>query len=134
MLSFACSQRNDQDVSTIENEKMVRLYYTYFNEHQWDKMAELYANQSEFKDPSLGTSTYTLTRTQITKKYADLNAMFPNIHDSIVQIYTSGNNQIIVEFISTGSSNDSTSFYLPICTIFGIQDGKITKDYTYYDN
>ena len=41
---------------------------------------------------------------------------------------------MIVEFISTGTAEDGSQFELPICTIFTIENGKITKDFTYYDN
>ncbi len=41
---------------------------------------------------------------------------------------------ITVESISTGTAADGSKFELPICTIFTIENGKITKDFTYYDN
>ncbi|WP_198412578.1 nuclear transport factor 2 family protein [Kaistella antarctica] len=52
----------------------------------------------------------------------------------MIQIYPSGNQHIIVEFISRGTAPDNTKFELPICTIFTIENGLITKDFTYYDN
>ncbi|WP_262892331.1 hypothetical protein ACN9ML_07985 [Dyadobacter endophyticus] len=41
---------------------------------------------------------------------------------------------MIVEFISTGTAPDKSKFTLPICTIFTIENGNITQDFTYYDN
>lgn len=60
--------------------------------------------------------------------------MFPDLKDEIKTIYVSGNNNVIVEFVSTGTAPDNSKFELPICTIFTIENGKITKDFTYYDN
>ena len=41
---------------------------------------------------------------------------------------------MIVEFVSTGTAPDGTKFELPIVSIFTIEEGMITKDWTYYDN
>jgi ketosteroid isomerase-like protein len=56
------------------------------------------------------------------------------LKDEVKAVYPSGENHIIVEFISTGTAPDNSKFELPICTIFTIENGKITKDFTYYDN
>jgi ketosteroid isomerase-like protein len=74
------------------------------------------------------------SRAQIVKEYSELQSMFPDVQDSVVAVYPSGKNKVIVEFVSKGTNPDKTKFELPICTIFTIENGKITKDYTYYDN
>lgn len=116
------------------NQALVEQYFTLFNAHEWTKMAELYSETPEFKDPSLGPGIIKQTRQQIAEKYAGLHAIFPDLHDEVIQVYPSGNSHIIVEFISKGTAADGSTFELPICTIFTIEDGKITKDFTYYDN
>ena len=121
-------------MATIENEKIVRQYYEHFNKHEWEKMADMYTEVSDFKDPSLGQGIVKQTRQQIIAKYSGLSEIFPDVKDEIVQIYPSGNNHMIVEFISTGTAPDGSKFELPICTIFTIENGLITKDFTYYDN
>ena len=63
-----------------------------------------------------------------------MNKIFPDLHDKVIQIYPSGENHIIVEFVSTGTAPDNSKFELPICTIFTIENGLITKDFTYFDN
>lgn len=115
-------------------EEVAKLLYTHFNNHDWQKMAALYADTAEFKDPSLGKGIVKQTHEQIAKKYAELNQMFPDIHDEIKNIYVSGDKNVIVEFVSTGTAPDKTKMELPICTIFTIENGLITKDFTYYDN
>lgn len=116
------------------NEKLVKQYFTYFNNHNWKKMAEMYSKNAEFKDPSLGQGIVTQTHQEIIKKYNELSEIFPDIKDEVVQTYPSGNNHIIVEFISSGTAPDNSKFELPICTIFTIENGKITQDFSYFDN
>lgn len=97
-------------------------------------MAALYAERASFKDPSLGIEPVTKTRTQIAKKYSEMGQMFPDIKDDVVAIHPSGNDIVTVEFVSSGTAPDGSVFKLPICTIFKIENGLITLDFTYYDN
>ena len=60
--------------------------------------------------------------------------MIPDVKDKVIQTYPSGDNHIIVEFVSSGTAPDNSKFELPICTIFTIENGLITKDFTYFDN
>ncbi|KAB7730422.1 nuclear transport factor 2 family protein [Rudanella paleaurantiibacter] len=132
---FSCDrQKLTTDSTATQNERLVQEYYAYFNKHDWANMAELYTEVADFKDPSLGEGIVKQTRQQTIKKYSELGVMFPDVKDEVVQIYSSGEKHVIVEFISSGTAPDSTKFTLPICTIFTIENGKITKDFTYYDN
>ena len=117
-----------------KNIDFINQYFEHFNNHDWDSMAEMYVETAEFKDPSLGPGIVKQTREQTIKKYSELNEVFPDLHDEVIQIYPSGDTHIIVEFVSTGTTPDSSKFELPICTIFTIESGKISKDFTYYDN
>ena len=121
-------------MDTSDNEKIVLQYFEHFNNHEWPKTANMYTEVSEFKDPSLGHGIVKQTRQQIIDKYTALNHIFPDLHDQIIQIYPSGNKHIIVEFVSSGTAEDNSKFELPICTIFTIENGLITKDYSYFDN
>lgn len=137
LIAFAltsCKQQPGGSTTTTDNEKLIQQYYDHFNRHNWKAMAALYSETAEFKDPSLGQRIVKQTRQQIMEKYAELQKTFPDIRDQVVQTYPSGPDKVIVEFISTGTAPDSTKFELPICTIFTIENGLITKDYTYYDN
>lgn len=132
ILLVSCS--NHQQNGQLENEKLIKKYYQLFNNHQWIEMAKMYAPISEFKDPSLGQGIVKQSREDIVIKYAGLQEMFPNVKDEIVQIYPSDDKHLVVEFISKGTAADGSTFELPICTIFTIENGLITKDFTYYDN
>ncbi|ULQ53416.1 nuclear transport factor 2 family protein [Flavihumibacter fluvii] len=117
-----------------EQEKFIRQYFELFNQHNWEKLSAMYADTAEFKDPSLGQGIVLQNREEFIKKYAALSQAFPDVKDSVVNIYPSGSNHVVVEFISTGTAPDHSRFELPICTVFTIEKGMITKDFTYYDN
>lgn len=126
---------NVQPASTTAspNKRLIENYYQIFNTHNWQKMADLYVETPELKDPVYGIKAVKMTKAEIVKKYTELHQLIPNIHDEIITLYEAGDN-VIVEFVSTGTLPDQTKFELPICTIFEIKAGKITKDLTYYDN
>lgn len=117
-----------------ENIALVSQYFEYFNNHNWEEMASMYIENAEFKDPSLGPGIVKQSHKEIIAKYAELNAIFPDLHDEVIQVYPSGEKCVIVEFVSSGTAPDNSKFELPICTIFTFENGKITKDYTYFDN
>lgn len=134
LIIVSCNNQKQQKMNSTENEKFVKTYFEHFNNHDWDKMANMYIEISEFKDPTLGQGIVKQTRKQIIEKYTELNKIFPDLHDKVIQTYPSGENHIIVEFVSSGTAPDNSKFELPICTIFKIENGKITKDFTYFDN
>jgi len=131
---IACNNPKTENMTTTDNEKIVQQYFEHFNNHDWTKMAAMYSENAEFKDPSLGQGIVKQTRQQIIDKYSELNKIFPDIQDKVIQTYPSGDKHIVVEFVSSGTAPDNSKFELPICTIFTIENGKITKDFSYFDN
>ena len=130
----SCTEDNDFSKQQEQNQKIVEQYFEHFNNHEWQKMAEMYVETAEFKDPSLGEGIVKMSRPKMIEKYAELNQIFPDLKDKVVQTYPSGEKNIIVEFVSSGTASDDSKFELPICTIFTIDNGKITKDFSYFDN
>lgn len=130
----SCNNKTPKSMENSENITLVKHYFDLFNKHQWKEMAALYTDTADFKDPSLGTGIVKQTHEQTIGKYTELSNTFPDVHDEIVQIYPAGDKHVIVEFISTGTAPDNSKFELPICTIFTIENGKISADFTYYDN
>lgn len=132
---ISCTNQNQlKPMDTTKNEELIKQYFEHFNKHEWKKMAAMYTETADFKDPSLGPGIVKQTRKQIEDKYAELNGIFPDLKDKVVQVYPSGDKHVIVEFVSTGTAPDGSKFELPICTIFTIENGLITKDFTYFDN
>jgi ketosteroid isomerase-like protein len=134
LLALMLSSCSAPQKAADTNKKLVLQYFEYFNKHNWKDMAAMYAGTAEFKDPSLGQGIVKQTRKQVIDKYTELQRLFPDLNDKIINIYPSGDQQIIVEFVSTGTAADQSKFSLPVCTIFHIEKGIITRDYTYYDN
>ena len=132
---IGCNNQTKEKTMTIStNEKLVKQYFEHFNNHEWIKMANMYAETTDFKDPSLGQGIVKQTRQQIVDKYSELHKVFPDLHDQVIQTYPSGDKHIIVELVSTGTAPDHSKFELPICVIFTIENGLITKDFSYFDN
>ncbi len=131
---ISCNNQKQKTISTTENEKLVKQYFEHFNNHDFVKMANMYAETTDFKDPSLGQGIVKQTRQQTIEKYTELAKIFPDLNDQVIQIYPSGDNTIIVEFVSSGTGPDKVKFKLPICTILTIEKDLITKDFTYFDN
>ena len=131
---IACNNEGKAPLQTNQNEKLIKQFFEHFNNHDFVKMASMYVEVAEFKDPTLGKGVVKQTREQTIKIYSELQKTFPNVKDSIKAIYLSGENHAVVEFISSGTAPDSSVLELPICTIFTIEKGFITKDFTYFDN
>jgi steroid delta-isomerase-like uncharacterized protein len=129
----SCNTGNEANEPASGNEKIVNQYFEHFNRHEWDKIAGLYADSVDIKDPALGVAMVKQSRQQVVARYKQLNGFLPDLSARVANMYNSGNN-IIVEFISSGSSPDGMKIELPICTIFSIDNGRITRDYSYYDN
>ncbi|MBN8681851.1 MAG: nuclear transport factor 2 family protein [Chitinophagales bacterium] len=137
LLAGACTQEEPKNPLLevqAKNEAVVRQLYQHFNAHDWAKMAALYSDNAEFLDPSLGTAPVRQSHADVVKKYSELNGVFPDIHDDVKAIYPSGDKHVIAEFVSSGTAPDGSKFYLPICTVFTIENGVIVRDNTYYDN
>ncbi|QQQ29083.1 nuclear transport factor 2 family protein [Chryseobacterium indoltheticum] len=137
LVTFAitdCKNLNKETIARSANEKLIEKYFEHFNNHEWTELANMYIETSLFKDPSLESGIVKQTRKQIIEKYSKLNQAFPDLQDKVVQAYPSGDKHIIVEFVSSGTAPDNSRFELPICVIFTIEDGLITKDYSYFDN
>lgn len=133
-LIIALSSCTNSSNQSAENQAIIKKLYEHFNKHEWQKMADLYVETTDFKDPSLGTEITKQTHQQTVQKYSEMEKMFPDIKDEVVQMYDSGNNVVVVEFVSTGTAPDGSKFKMPICSIYTIENGKIAKDFTYYDN
>lgn len=134
LLFAACAQQPQTGSIQKENIAVAEKLFEHFNKHEWSAMAALYADSALFLDPSLGTTPVFQSHRQITEKYTQLQSLFPDIRDNIQFIGASGNDRVIVEFVSTGTQPDGGKMFLPICTVLTLANGRIVKDFTYYDN
>ena len=136
MLLGACnsSVRMNNPTTTADYEAFFQEFFGHFNNHDWESMANMYTEVAEFKDPALGIGSFERSRAATIAHYTELSQLIPDVRDSVLQIYPSGDKNVIVEFISTGTAPDGTTFTLPLCAIMQIENGLITKDYVYYDN
>lgn len=134
IIFISCKNAKQNFTSHTENEQLVKTYFEHFNNHDWIKLANMYIETADFKDPTLGLGVIKQSRQQTINKYKELSKIFPNLHDQVIQTYFSEEKYITVEFVSSGTSADGAKFTLPICTIFTVENGLISKDFTYFDN
>lgn len=116
VLWVAVAACNTSHNPTTENEKIVRSMFDAFNRHDWKAMTEFYADTAAFLDPSLGTSYVKQSRSETIAKYAEMEKMFPDLHDEVVTLFLQGD-KVAVEFVSTGTI-EGQKFTLPISTVF----------------
>jgi len=133
LIGIGCTETASEKTDSANTRKIVDEYFAHFNQHEWSALANMYSDSSESKDPSLGADTEIQSREDIEGRYQQLSGILPDLKAQVLNVYPSGNNHIITEFISTGTGPDGQEFKLPICTIFEIRDGLIVKDYSYYD-
>lgn len=130
----ACKQPQNAETRSKNTETAAKVF-EHFNAHRWEEMAALYADSAEFLDPSYGMSLVKVNKSDLVKKYQELEGIFPNIRDSIVAIIPSADEKsVTVQFISLGTAPDGSKLELPICTVLFFENGSIVKDFTYYDN
>ena len=96
MIIMACqnaTQKNElNDKSSIDVKHIIKSYHELFNNHDWEKMAAMYSETPEMKDPAFGVKSIKISQSDIIKKYKELNMMIPDVHDSVISMYPSGDN------------------------------------------
>jgi predicted SnoaL-like aldol condensation-catalyzing enzyme len=130
----ACNGSITVKKDSKEKELIIKQYFDVFNAHNWAKLSLFYTDTASFKDPTLGLGIVKQTRAQFEAKYVALQKMIPDVKDSIVAMYSTNENTVVVEFISKGTAPDNSKMELPICTIFTFDKNLISKDFTYFDN
>lgn len=133
LINLSCDTNDPSQVVTANKEIVTKLF-EHFNNHDWKSMASLYIPNAEFKDPAYGIGIFKKTHDETIQHYTELHQMFPNIRDSVINIYPSGEKHIAVEFISIGESVEGDKLELPVFVVLTIENGLITKDFVYYDN
>lgn len=134
LFALACtSQKSSEETPSAANIEIAKKMFAAFNQHDWELMASYYSEDATFLDPSYGKEYVSKTRRELVQKYREMEAVAPDIHDELINLYAD-NNTVIVEFISSGTAPNGTKWQLPICSILTIENGKIVKDATYFDS
>jgi len=79
MLITALISCNDKDVSnsTAVNIEITNQYFENFNNHNWGKVAEMYAETVECKDPSFGNKIVRQAKEQIFQRISEMEKSYP---------------------------------------------------------
>jgi steroid delta-isomerase-like uncharacterized protein len=134
LLLLSCNNPKNNSIIEVPNanKEIATKFFDAFNRHDWAAYADFYSANADFLDPSFGKEIVKQTKEQLIEKYSGYEQAIPDIKDNVVAMYEAGDN-IIVEFVSTGTLPDGSKFNLPICSVLTFKDGKIIRDATYYD-
>ncbi|MEQ9301187.1 MAG: nuclear transport factor 2 family protein [Cyclobacteriaceae bacterium] len=124
--SIAFAQTNQEQ----QNKSIALGVFEAFNAHDWQKMAGYYHDEAVIEDPSEPEPVIGVA--DMPTKYAGYAEFVPDIQDKVTNLYVF-RNHVVIEFTSHGTTIEGDAFSLPICTIMTIEDGKITRDASYYD-
>jgi len=137
LLAYSCNENTSTQLpptpSTDGNVQVVKKMFEAFNNHDWKTMVSYYSADAQYLDPSSGKAFISISKDSVIAKYTELQQIFPDIKDSLINIFGQGD-KVAVEFISKGSSKEGQHLVLPICAILTLKDSLIVKDATYYDN
>jgi ketosteroid isomerase-like protein len=134
LLLLSCNNPKSNSIEKAPNGNMeiARKSFDAFNRHDWAAYADFYSANADFLDPSYGKEIVKQTKEQLIEKYSGFEQAIPDIKDNVVAMYEAGDN-IIVEFVSTGTLPDGSKLNLPICSVLTFKDGRIIRDATYFD-
>lgn len=76
LVLISCQQITNKSI--VDNEKLIQKYFEHFNNQDWPQMADMYIENAEFKDISLGLGIVKQTKQQIIDKYSQLHQLFPD--------------------------------------------------------
>jgi len=127
---------DDKPGLKIQEQNMLtaKIYFEQYTNHDFKKIADLCSDTFEFKDPYSGQGIAKQNRLQTMAKHKKLPELTPGMRGDVMHQNSSNDNYIIVKFVSSGSAPDGTKWKFSLCTIFTIENGKIIKGYTSFDN
>ena len=120
--------------------EVVAAMFDAFNRHDLDAMAALYADDAviespDFEAPRRGPAG-------VRETYTPYFEGSPDIQDDVTRMFASGG-QVAVEFVSRGTMTHlgpddpevmrGKAFALKIGAVLEVEDGKIVRDVTYFD-
>jgi steroid delta-isomerase-like uncharacterized protein len=140
---MGAAREREELLMAQDNVRIARSLYDYFNERQFDEMAELMAPEGEivimgsdtrFRGPSGAT--------EFAQMWAD---GFPDGRATIDNVVASGDH-VVVQYTGKGTQTGALrtpageipatgrSVTLDFCDVFEIRDGKIHIEQTYFDS
>lgn len=135
LVGFGClSCTSSESPAQASNVLLVKEANVLFNQHDWKELGKLFADSMCIKEPDNGTQIIKKSKQQQLNKLQTMHQTFPNLSRHITQLYASGNHHVIVEAITEGLAADSSQLSQSTCTIFTVENGKISREYTYHLN
>ena len=122
--------------SAQENEKLVRLYFDYYNQEAWHKILDLYTASAVIGDPFSELELHQRDKDYLFYYDNAMHFIYDSLTQNITHLYAPDNQHILVELITTGTSIDKTIPKLEYanCAIFTLEKGKIKRHTIYHNN
>ncbi len=117
--------------TTAPEQAPVDAYFAAFNRHDVDAVIAFYSADATMLDPTYDEPVK--GKDAIRQHVADRFAVVPDVHDEVVSTVVQPGFAAI-ELVATGTAVGAPGpFTLPLASFFTIDDGKIVRDATYYD-
>jgi predicted SnoaL-like aldol condensation-catalyzing enzyme len=114
------------------NKEIALLWFSAFNQHQLEKLLELYHDEAEHYSPKLKihkpqTNGLIKGKTTLRAWWSDAFQRLPNLHYKIIKL-TSENEQVFMEYIRQTPGEED----LRVGEVLVIKDGKIIASRVYH--
>lgn len=125
---------NDESAAQAANVQLVKEVHLLINQHNWKELSNLFADSVSLKEATGGNQIIRQSKQQCINNYRKMQQTFPQLSQHITQLYAAGTHHVIAETIAEGMATDSIQLSRSSCTIFTIENQKISRKYTYYSN
>lgn len=123
---------NDESVAQAANVQLVKEVHLLINQHNWKELSNLFADSVSLKGATGGSQITRQSKQQCINNYRKMQQTFPQLSQHITQLYAAGTHHVIVETIAEGMATDSILLSRSSCTIFTIENQKISRLYIYH--
>ncbi|WP_084332269.1 nuclear transport factor 2 family protein [Runella limosa] len=132
LVCLSCT--NDESTAQAENIQLVKEVHLLINRHEWKELEKLFADSVSLKGATSGSQIIRQSKQRYINNCRKMHQTFPQLTQHITQLYAAGTHHVIVETMAEGMTTDSILLSRSSCTIFTIENQKISRKYTYYSN
>lgn len=130
LVCLSCT--NDESTAQADNVQLVKEVHLLINRHEWEELEKLFADSVSLKGATGGSQIIRQSKQRYINNYRKMQQTFPQLSQHITQLYAAGTHHVIVETIAEGMATDSILLSRSSCTIFTIENQKISRLYIYH--
>ncbi len=130
LICLSCT--HDKSTAQAANVQLVKEAHLLINQHNWKELTKLFADSISLKEATGGSQIIRQSKQQYINRCRRMQKTFPQRSQHITQLYAAGMHHVIVEALSEEKALDSVQLSRPSCTIFTIENQKISRLYIYH--